>query len=88
MRRFRNNLADGGMRMNGFGNCFNRGADFKRKSKLRYHIRCAGTHELCADEISVRIGNQLCNAESFAHTERTVYEYLGIAEAFLLPATK
>ena len=55
------------MRMNGFGNCFNRDADFKRKSKLRYHIRCAGTHELCADEISVRIGNQLCNAESFAH---------------------
>lgn len=30
----------------------------------------------------------LPNAESFAHTERAVYEYLGIAEAFLLPATK
>ncbi len=30
----------------------------------------------------------LPNAESFACTERTVYEYLGIAEAFLFPATK
>ena len=52
------------------GNVFYRAAELDNGRKFRYHVGRPGAHELCADEFSVHIGNELDYTEVFTHYHR------------------